>query len=107
MQNAIEMPEVFGAADVMFHETVMSISGNRLAESIARVLFERARDSARYHGSPPSPNQQRQTLREHGAIFAAIEAGDGDLAEQVMDAHSIDAWQRRRPPDHRGTKSRG
>ncbi len=107
MQTAIDIPAVFGAADVMFHETVMSISSNRLAESIARVLFERARDSARYHGSPPSPNQQRQTLREHEAIFAAIEAGDGDLAEQVMDAHIIDAWQRRRPPDHRGTKSRG
>ena len=45
-------------------------------------------------------------MREHEAIFAAIEAGDGDLAEQVMDAHIIDAWQRRRPPDHRGTKSR-
>ena len=107
MQSAIDVPTVFGAADVMFHETVMSIWGNLLAESIARVLFERARDSARYHGSSPSPSQQRQTLREHESIFAAIEAADGDLAEQVMDAHIIDAWQRRRPPDHRGTKSRG
>jgi DNA-binding FadR family transcriptional regulator len=86
---------------------VMSISGNRLAESIARVLFERARESARYHGGPPSQKQQRLTLREHEAIFAAIEAQDGDLAEQVMDGHIIDSWQRRRPPDHRGTKSRG
>ena len=107
MQTSIEVPAAFHAADVMFHETVMSISGNRLAESIARVLFERARDSARYHGSPPSQKQQRQTLREHQAIFAAIEARNGDLAEQAMDAHIIDAWQRRRPPDHRGTKSRG
>jgi len=106
MQSSLDVPAVFSAADVMFHETVMSISGNRLAESIARVLFERARGSARYNGFPPSPKHQRETMREHEAILAAIEAGDGDLAEQVMDAHIIDAWQRRRPPDHRGTKSR-
>ena len=47
-----------------------------------------------------------QTLSEHEAIFEAIEAGDSDLSERVMDTHISDAWQRRRPADHRGTKSR-
>ena len=93
-------------ADVAFHEPVMSISGNRLAESIARVLYERARDSARYVGGGVSPKIMHQTLLEHQAIFDAIEAGDSDLSERVMDTHISDAWQRRRPPDHRGTKSR-
>jgi hypothetical protein len=40
------------------------------------------------------------------AIFDAIEAGDADLSERAMDTHISDAWQRRRPADHRGTKSR-
>jgi DNA-binding FadR family transcriptional regulator len=103
MQSTISSPDVFHAADVTFHETVMAISGNRLAESIARVLFERARESARFQGSP-SPRLMRQTLREHEAIFDAIEAGDTALAEQAMDSHISEAWQRRRPLDHRGMR---
>jgi DNA-binding FadR family transcriptional regulator len=105
MRNTMHEPTVFHAADVSFHETVMSISGNRLAESIARVLYERARDSARYVGAV-SPALMRQTLVEHEAIFAAIEAADADLSERAMNTHISDAWQRRRPPDHRGTRSR-
>lgn len=105
MRKTVDDPVEFHAADVAFHETVMSISGNRLAESIARVLYERARDSARYVGGV-SPTLMHQTLFEHEAIFAAIEAGDSDLSERVMDTHISDAWQRRRPPDHRGTKAR-
>ncbi len=104
MQTTIGDPDVFHAGDVSFHGTVMAISGNRLAESIARVLFERARSSARFQGSP-SPRMVRHTLQEHEVIFAAIEAGDSGPAEQVMQAHISDAWLRRRPPDHRGTKS--
>src|SRR5450755_883191 len=51
MRNTVDDPVEFHAADVSFHETVMTISGNRLAESIARVLYERARDSVRYLGA--------------------------------------------------------
>ena len=105
MRDTVQDPIEFHVADVAFHETVMSISGNRLAESIARVLYERARDSARYVGGV-SPTLMHQTLFEHEAIFAAIEAGDSDLSERVMDTHISDAWQRRRPPDHQGTKPR-
>jgi FCD domain len=105
MRKTVEAPVEFHEADVSFHEAVMSISGNRLAESIARVLYERARDSARYVGGV-SPILMHQTLLEHETIFAAIEAGEPDLSERAMDTHISDAWQRRRPPDHRGTKSR-
>ena len=105
MRETVRMPVEFHVADVLFHETVMSISGNRLAESIARVLYERARDSPRYLGAV-SPTLMHQTLREHEAIFSAIEAADADHAERVMDTHISDSWQRRRPPDHGGTRSR-
>ena len=105
MRETVDAPVEFHTADVSFHETVMSISGNRLAESIARVLYERARDSARYVGGV-SPTLMHQTLREHEAIFDAIEAGDAVLSERAMDTHISDAWQRRRPPDHKGTKPR-
>lgn len=106
MQSSVDVPKVFDTADITFHETIMAISGNRLAESITRVIYERARESARYLGPPPSPGLLRQTLREHEAIFAAIQAGDRERAERVMDAHITDAWQRRRPTDHQGSKAR-
>jgi len=93
----------FNAADVSFHEIVMAISGNRLAESIARVLFERARESARYRGKTPLEFHER-TLHEHENVFAVIEAGAAVASENAMYTHIIDSWQRRRPPDHLGTK---
>src|SRR5450756_1013183 len=93
----------FNAADVMFHEIVMAISGNRLAESIARMLFERARESARYRGKTPLEFHER-TLHEHENVFAVIEAGAAVASENAMYTHIIDSWQRRRPPDHLGTK---
>jgi len=105
MRASLHETAVFSAADVQFHEIVMAISGNRLAESIARVLFERARDSARYRGNVPLSFHE-QTLREHEQVFAAIEAGTIDAAGQAMNAHIIDSWQRRRPPDHQGKTPR-
>ena len=40
------------------------------------------------------------------AVFATIEAGTRDAAEQAMYAHIIDAWQRHRLPDHSGKRAR-
>jgi DNA-binding FadR family transcriptional regulator len=107
MQTSVGVYAVFQAADVTFHEAIMAISENRLAESITRVIYELARESARFSGPPPSLALQQQTLREHEAVFAAIEAGDAKLAEQAMESHISDAWQRRRPGDHKGSKARG
>jgi DNA-binding FadR family transcriptional regulator len=103
MQTSLDDVPRFLAADVDFHETVMSISRNRLAESIARSLFERARDSARYTSDVPAAFHE-QTLREHERIFDAIAAGSGEQAASAMRGHIVDAWIRRRPADHRGTK---
>lgn len=105
MRASVADQDAFGAADVTFHELVMEISGNRLAESIARVLFERARESVRYRGTTLQSFHE-QTLREHEAVFATIEAGTVDPAEHAMYSHIIDAWQRRRPLDHEGARRR-
>ncbi|WP_433281322.1 FadR/GntR family transcriptional regulator [Pseudonocardia xinjiangensis] len=103
MRVSVHDAPVFNAADVTFHEIVMAASGNRLAESIARVLFERARESARYDVATPLSLRQ-ETLREHERVFRAIEAGLVREAEESMRAHICDAWTRRRPPDHKGTQ---
>ncbi len=104
MRSSVHDTPEFNAADVAFHETVMAVSGNRLAESITRVLFEKARQSSRYHGVVVPQSLHEVTLVEHERIFGAIDAGDPDAAEEAMRTHITDAWKRRRPADHRGTK---
>jgi DNA-binding FadR family transcriptional regulator len=105
MRASVEDSAAFNAADIAFHELVMATSGNRLAESIARVLYEQARESARYDVYAPV-RLRELTLAEHERVFTAIEAGAGDGAEEAMRAHVEDAWTRRRPPDHEGVKRR-
>lgn len=101
MRESLRDEPSFRAADVAFHETVMASSDNRLAESIARILFERARASTRYHGIDPTDNH-RITLDEHERIFAAIAAQDAATAQEAMQQHILEAWQRRRIPPKRG-----
>lgn len=100
MRDSLADEPAFRSADVAFHETVMAASGNRLAESIARTLFDRALQSSRYHGVDPTDNF-RVTLEEHEAVYAAIAASDSSLAEEAMNRHILDAWQRRRLPTRR------
>lgn len=97
MRKAVDSPEDFSAADVAFHELLMALSGNRLAESIARILYERARDSRRFHGSI-SQQDLHQTVDEHEAVVTAIAASDAAGAERNMESLILDAWRRRRFP---------
>lgn len=86
----------YNQADADFHLLVMTLSGNRLAENITNILFQRARASQRFVGAPDRTSFE-QTLAEHRRVLEAIEAGDAAEAEAAMRAHIIDAWQRRRP----------
>jgi DNA-binding FadR family transcriptional regulator len=102
MRETIDDEAAFRAADVVFHETVMALSGNRLASSIARTLMERALESSRYHGVDPS-DAFMLTLREHEAVHAAIAGQDPVRAQDAMNGHILEAWRRRRLPDHAGS----
>jgi DNA-binding FadR family transcriptional regulator len=89
----------FRQADVVFHYAVMEISGNRLAENIAKHLYKRAVESSRYQGIDP-PDAVALTLAEHAAIVDAIESQDVAGAQQAMHRHIHTSWERRRLPDH-------
>ena len=97
MRDAIEDEPRFNAADLEFHTTVGEMTANRLAANLVSTLFGQARESARFN----LRSQLDVTLHEHEQVFAAIEAGDPDAAEQAMRAHILDAWARRRPPSPR------
>ena len=100
MAETIADEEEFNQADVDFHFLVMTISGNRLAGNITKILFKRARDSYRFHGSP-TQEAFRLTFEEHSRVLEAIERGDAAGAEAAMRDHINDAWQRRRLPTHK------
>jgi DNA-binding FadR family transcriptional regulator len=86
-------------ADVVFHYALMEISGNRLAENIAKHLYKRAVESSRYQGMNP-PDAVALTLDEHSAIVEAIRRNDPAAAEKAMNDHITVSWERRRLPDH-------
>nr|WP_154924120.1 FadR/GntR family transcriptional regulator [Microbacterium testaceum] len=88
----------FLEADMQFHLAVMSASRNRIAGTIARRLFLRARQSSRWDGNSPADAVQR-TLDEHERILAAMQAGDEAAARTAMEEHILGSWLRRRLPD--------
>src|SRR4051812_47509067 len=98
MTTSIDDDAVYNQADADFHSLVMTLSGNRLAENITNILFQRARASQRFVGAPDRAAFE-QTLAEHRLVLEAIEAGDAAAAEAAMRTHILDAWQRRRPPN--------
>jgi DNA-binding FadR family transcriptional regulator len=100
MRETITDYEAFGVADSDFHSLVMAVSGNRLAGNITNILFQRARDTTRFHGAPMD-HAFELTLEEHARVLDAIERQDAAAAEAAMRAHISDAWQRRRLPTHR------
>ena len=90
----------YNEADARFHYVVMEQSGNRLAANITRILFARARESARFTGTP-GPAAMHLTLDEHRAVLEAITRGDSEGAAKAMSDHITLAWLRRRPANHR------
>ncbi len=96
MKTSMEDTDAFNAADAAFHIAVMHSSRNRLAESITKILFQRARDSSRFRGNS-RPGELELTLAEHTHIYDAIAAKDSEGAAEAMRKHIHDAWGRRRP----------
>jgi DNA-binding FadR family transcriptional regulator len=88
--------DAFRQEDVVFHFTVMEISGNRLAENITKRLYRRALESNRYHGLGYE-GAFESTLEEHGRVVDAIARHDVAGAEREMRDHIVKSWHRRRP----------
>lgn len=101
MRESSNDSDSFRSADVVFHYTVMELSGNRLAENIAKNLFKRALESSRYQGIDPQ-GAFGLTMDEHTAVLEAIERQDVLAAQAAMREHIERAWERRRLPNHRG-----
>jgi GntR family galactonate operon transcriptional repressor len=100
MAELLEDSAGFREADVHFHLTVMELSGNELAENIARFLIAHAVESDRYTGVDPA-RAFELTLTEHERIVEAISTGDAEAARIAMSEHILGSWERRRLPSPR------
>jgi DNA-binding FadR family transcriptional regulator len=95
MRETQHESDSFRQADVVFHFTVMELSGNRLAENITKRLYRRALESSRYHGVGYE-GAFHSTVAEHAAVVDAISRQDASAAERAMREHILVSWQRRR-----------
>lgn len=96
MREMRQESDAFRQEDVVFHFTVMEISGNRLAENITKRLYRRALESDRYHGLGYE-GAFESTLEEHSRVVDAIARHDVAGAEREMRDHIVKSWHRRRP----------
>ncbi|MDO8186399.1 FadR/GntR family transcriptional regulator [Conexibacter sp. JD483] len=85
MRAALPDANHFGDADVAAHAAIVEASGS----VPLRVLFSAIADLLRHSRTSTASDPALRTLalEEMGAIVGAIDAGDGDAAEQAMHAH--------------------
>ena len=81
--TTMDDPEI-PSYDLEFHATVGDASGNRLLGAFVRALHS-ATYPARY--LDVTPQVARQGVKQHIAILAAIEGGNGDEAAAAMEVH--------------------
>lgn len=96
MERTADDPAGFALADTVFHDVVMTTSGNRLGRAIVTSIHDKARATGRYHGTT-SAALTAATLDEHRTVVAAIESGDRSAAGTTMYDHITGSWSRRRP----------
>lgn len=104
MSEATESARDFAEADLHFHKTVGRASGNALMRSLAAVIETALMASFRMSSPVNEAEEHRVSVRGHGAIVDAIEAGDGDRAAEAMRAiigHGLSRIEKNRGPGKR------
>ncbi|MEV5712767.1 FadR/GntR family transcriptional regulator [Amycolatopsis mediterranei] len=96
MDELVDDPVAYREQDLAFHDTIMQVSGNRLARGVVRALESQVVNTARYVG----PSERALCVasnRGHRRVYERIAAGDGDGAAKAMFDHITEAWLARRP----------
>ncbi len=86
----------YNDADTAFHVAVAEAAGNRLATDMTVAIRESMRlpllDA--FRRVDDWDRLVDKLNADHTALYAAIEKGDADAAEQVVERHIRSAWQR-------------
>lgn len=95
MEASYDEYQQFREFDQSFHAVVMRASGNEVGLTIVRTIH-------RHGGARPplargsSRDSLEQTVREHKALYEALQARDGDLAAALISSHIAGAWAARK-----------
>jgi DNA-binding FadR family transcriptional regulator len=82
MEAGVKDQVTYLAADLLFHERILSACHNELLGHLGSVLRAVFRTTFEYTTS--SPTSRRRALPLHRAILEGIDDGDGDAAEAAM-----------------------
>jgi DNA-binding FadR family transcriptional regulator len=96
MDELVDDPVAYREQDLAFHDTIMQVSGNRLARGVVRALESQVVNTARYVG----PSERALCVasnKGHRRVYERIAAGDGEGAAKAMFDHITEAWLARRP----------
>lgn len=78
--------EAFAHIDVGFHDAILAATGNRPLRSLLRMI-EPTLLAARIASLTSRPEGVKRSLREHRAIYRAINAGSAADAREAMATH--------------------
>jgi DNA-binding FadR family transcriptional regulator len=95
--------EAFARVDVDFHDAILAATGNRPLRSLLRMI-EPTLLAARIASLTSRPDSTRRSLREHRAIYRAINAGSPDDAKEAMVTHL--SWTANLTPDQLAGRTR-
>ncbi|WP_121118288.1 FadR/GntR family transcriptional regulator [Croceibacterium ferulae] len=95
LESLIPHPAAYVHEDVMFHDIIMRISGDKLSKAVIDGLQSEA---LRNHGYSGRLNVEhvRATHVAHETIYDAIVKGNGPAARKAMREHIESSWARRR-----------
>jgi DNA-binding FadR family transcriptional regulator len=95
MDELVDDPDAYREQDLAFHDTIMQVSGNRLARGVVRALESQVVNTARYMGRTER-SLCVASNRGHRRIYERIAAHDPDGAAEAMFTHITEAWLVRR-----------
>ncbi|MBP2708605.1 FadR family transcriptional regulator [Microbispora sp. RL4-1S] len=95
MDECVEDPLMYADHDRAFHDTIMRVSGNRIARGVVRSLESQAINTARYTGRTERSLCVASNLG-HRRIYERIAAHDPAGASEAMFTHITEAWLVRR-----------
>jgi len=102
LEQSVSDPDGYTAADVAFHDAILTASGNLLGRAIITTLTVEAYRSLRYIGVPTDKDRRLSNVA-HRAIRDAVVEGRAADAAALMDHHIVEAWERRKPVTGRRT----
>ena len=98
LEGLIDTPAAYVHEDVLFHDIIMRMSGDRLSKAIIDSIQGKAVKTYSYSGRL-DVDHVRATHEAHKRVYEAIVAGDSDGAARAMREHIETSWRKRRPSE--------